>query len=292
MRIIHLSDLHVSSDWFVPQWYEAVAALVNDARPDVTVVTGDLTMEGRRDEYERAHRCLAQLRTRSLLVVPGNHDARNEGYVRFEEMFGTRYPTYANDAVVICGIDSSQPDIDEGRVGRSSLRQIADTLAVEGKVRILAMHHHLMPVPGAGRESCIPPDAGEVLQLCTDTEVDLVLTGHGHLPHFCSRGRTHFITAGSATLWRPSGRSFPSFNVMNIERGSIFMQLVDVSGGWGTQTIATTKVRPGIAVGTTWPRVTPPLPFEVEEFHTQIPEENWRYRPGVPQTLDFPSTRD
>jgi len=37
------------------------------------------------------------------------------------------------------------------------------------------------------------------------------------------------------------------------------------------------------------PRVTPPLPFEVEEFHSQIPEENWRHRPGVLQTLDLPS---
>lgn len=39
----------------------------------------------------------------------------------------------------------------------------------------------------------------------------------------------------------------------------------------------------------TLPRVTPPMPFEIEEFHSQIPEENWRHRLGVPQTLDLPS---
>lgn len=35
-------------------------------------------------------------------------------------------------------------------------------------------------------------------------------------------------------------------------------------------------------------RFTPPFAFEVEEFDSQIPEENWRHRLGVPQTLDFP----
>ncbi len=38
-------------------------------------------------------------------------------------------------------------------------------------------------------------------------------------------------------------------------------------------------------------RVTPPLAFEVEEFDSQIPEENWRHRQGMPQTLDFPLPR-
>ena len=37
---------------------------------------------------------------------------------------------------------------------------------------------------------------------------------------------------------------------------------------------------------------TPPFAFEVEEFHSQIPEENGRHQQGVPQTLEFPSTRN
>ena len=62
-----------------------------------------------------------------------------------------------------------------------------------------------------------------------------------------------------------------------------------VPGGSDRQFTAAAETRSGVATGRTLPRVTPPLPFEVEEFHSQIPEENWRHCPGVPQTLDFPS---
>lgn len=67
---------------------------------------------------------------------------------------------------------------------------------------------------------------------------------------------------------------------------------LQVSGGSGTQTTAAAETCSGAATDSTRPRVTPPLPFEVEEFHAQIPEENWRHRPGVPQTLDLPSIRN
>jgi hypothetical protein len=71
-----------------------------------------------------------------------------------------------------------------------------------------------------------------------------------------------------------------------------------VSVGWGTKAIATATTRPGTCASPTLTadsdrqiRFTPPFAFEVEEFDSQIPEENWRYRQGVPQTLDFPSIR-
>lgn len=64
------------------------------------------------------------------------------------------------------------------------------------------------------------------------------------------------------------------------------------SDGPDALTGTTTGIRSGALGADTLPRVTPPMPFEVEEFHTQIPEENWRHRLGVPQTLGFPSARD
>ena len=64
------------------------------------------------------------------------------------------------------------------------------------------------------------------------------------------------------------------------------------SGGSDAQTAAAVETCSEVAAGRTRPRVTPPLPFEVEEFDSQKPEENWRYRHGMPETLDFPSVRD
>lgn|GEM_PF-3204367 len=57
----------------------------------------------------------------------------------------------------------------------------------------------------------------------------------------------------------------------------------------GTSAFADAKIDRELVTRGRLPRVTPPLPFEVEEFHSEIPEENWRHRPGVSQTLDLPS---
>jgi hypothetical protein len=65
-----------------------------------------------------------------------------------------------------------------------------------------------------------------------------------------------------------------------------------VSGGSDTQAVSAAEVRPGAATGGARPRVTPPFAFEAEEFNPQFPDEDWRLHHGLPQTLDFPSTRN
>ena len=69
------------------------------------------------------------------------------------------------------------------------------------------------------------------------------------------------------------------------------------SNGRGLKAVATAASRPTTCANLTATassdrhiRVTPPLAFEVEEFDSQIPEENWRHRHGVSQTFDLPST--
>ena len=56
-----------------------------------------------------------------------------------------------------------------------------------------------------------------------------------------------------------------------------------------TQAAGAAETRSGAASGKALPRVRPPFAFEVEEFHSQIPDDDWRHWHGVPQTLDFPS---
>jgi hypothetical protein len=64
------------------------------------------------------------------------------------------------------------------------------------------------------------------------------------------------------------------------------------SGGPDTQTAAAVEARSEAATGRTRPRVTPPFAFEAEEFNSEFPDEDWRLTLGLPQTLDFPSTRN
>ena len=88
--IAHISDLHCGEQHFEPTLLERAIAEVNDLRPEIVICSGDLTAFGFRHEYQLAREYLGRIECNSVVVVPGNHDSRNVGYVHFEELFGER----------------------------------------------------------------------------------------------------------------------------------------------------------------------------------------------------------
>ena len=229
MRIVQISDLHLASPSFVPDWAENVVSIIRSIAPDIVVVTGDLTDDGYAYEYDIAKAYIDRIETQNLLVVPGNHDARNEGHKLFEEIFQTRFPHYTNDKVTILGIDSTEPDIDDGRIGRANYAYIRERLLPAKEVKILAMHHHLIPIPATGRERNIPVDAGDVLKLCIESGVDIVFSGHKHMPWIWKLENTYFITAGTATTQRLKGKYYPSFHILEIEEDKVLLKEANVA---------------------------------------------------------------
>lgn len=218
MKIAHVSDLHLTSPNFVEEWGINLIALLGDIKPDVLLITGDLTNEGYVHEYDIAEQFLEKIKTRTKIIIPGNHDARNSGYKIFEELFKTRFPFLRQKNLAILGLDSTEPDIDEGHIGREHYQSIREKLSDKKVIRIMALHHHIIPIPGTGRERNILVDAGDVLKLCMDLKLDFVLSGHKHLPWIWKMENTYFITAGTATSRRLKGRSYPSFNILEIEK--------------------------------------------------------------------------
>jgi Icc protein len=81
------------------------------------------------------------------------------------------------------------------------------------------MHHHLVPVPGTGRERNIVWDAGDMLALLTELKVSLVLCGHKHVPNVWQVGEMLLINSGTASSYRVRGYTRPSYNVIEIYQG-------------------------------------------------------------------------
>lgn len=229
MKIVHISDLHLTSSAFVPEWGDRVLNMVNNIDPEILIVTGDLTDWGYEYEYELVKEYFSKIKAKNMIVVPGNHDSKNQGYIVFEEVFKTRYPHHEDGMVAILGIDSSEPDIDDGHIGRESYSIIRERLSVRNKIKILALHHHLIPIPGTGRERHIPVDAGDVLGLCIDLGINFVFSGHKHQPWIWKLEETYFITAGTATTRRLKGRSYPSFNLLDITEERASLREINVS---------------------------------------------------------------
>jgi len=214
--IAQISDLHCGSVYFRTGLAHAMVDEVNALVPDIVVVTGDLTDMGLHDDYEDARALLGHLKCGRMLIVPGNHDARNVGEVHFESLFGARNSEIMLDGVHLLGIDSSEPDLDSGRVGRERYRWIEERLAEPSEFKIVAMHHHLVPVPGTGRERNIVADAGDLLRVLTETGVDLVLCGHKHVPNVWRLEDLFIVNAGTACCVRVRGREVPGYNVLEV----------------------------------------------------------------------------
>lgn len=230
MRLAHISDLHMTGIYFVEEWYRSLKGLLEEVGPDLLIISGDLTDDGYLYEYERAAELVGELPVERKLIVPGNHDSRNMGYKLFEGFFGTRYPSVEVDGVKVLGMDSTAPDINDGHIGRENYPLIDRELEGE-RVKILTLHHHLIPIPGTGRERNIPVDAGDVLKKVVERGVNFVLSGHRHLPWIWRLENTYFINAGTTTSKRLKGRSHPSFNLLEIEGETFHLYEYNVING-------------------------------------------------------------
>src|SRR5437868_10156121 len=215
--IVQLSDLHCGQQFFLPNLLERAIAETNEIAPEVVVISGDLTSHGFKDEYVLAQRYLESIDCESKIVIPGNHDSRNVGYVHFEELFGDRNSVLRLGGVTVVAVDSTEPDLDHGQIGRGRYRWIEEQFAGDdAKLRIFVLHHHLLPVPGTGRERNVVYDAGDAIECLQRAGVHLVLSGHKHVPYAWRLENLFIVNTGTVSSLRLRGNTRPFYNVIEV----------------------------------------------------------------------------
>ena len=214
--IAHISDLHCGEAYFEPNLLERAIAEVNDLRPDIVICSGDLTTFGFRHEYQLAREYLNRIECEALVVVPGNHDSRNVGYVHFEELFGERNSVLRKDGVTVVAVDSTEPDLDNGQIGRGRYRWIEEQFDDDSRLRIFVLHHHLLPVPGTGRERNVVYDAGDAIECLQRAGAHLVLSGHKHVPYAWRLENLFVVNTGTVSSLRLRGNTRPCYNVIEV----------------------------------------------------------------------------
>ena len=269
MRIVHLSDFHYDRS---PELRSALTRLVDAAAalgPDVVVVTGDLSANGLPDELADVAAELRRLDPIPRVVIPGNRDlepsAGPPGEARtvpidsdleyflahepaltlgfgdgdgassaspedaYRAEFGELDAAWSNDEVSIVGLGLS------GRLRPESVEQAARRLrkTPQGKLRIIALHYALLPVPGRKvREGDFSNRAGDLLALLLDLGVGLALHGHIHRAHAwrLSDGKTNLVVASSGALVNDA-RSDASFLEVVVEDGRLKIWRRSVAAG-------------------------------------------------------------
>lgn len=231
--IAHISDLHVSKADFDEDIFMKAAAEINELQPDMIILTGDITNNGYYAEFEQATRYLSMFEA-PLFAVPGNHDSRNLGYESFEDLIGERsWKLTLGDEFTVIGLDSSSPDESRGHIGKPQhmwLEHQLDKCVIDDKFSIVALHHHVVSIPQTGRERNVLSDAGDILKTLTTHEVDLILSGHKHVPNVWRINNTLVVNAGSLCSCKLRGKIKNSYNVYNITDSEIEIFLNDVGG--------------------------------------------------------------
>jgi 3',5'-cyclic-AMP phosphodiesterase len=217
VRIAHLSDLHCGSPHFQADLLERAIEEINELEPAVAVISGDLTSDGFDPEYHMAREFVDRIECEDLIVVPGNHDSRNVGYVHFEELFGPRASTLHKHGLAIVAEDSSEPDLDHGQIGRNRYPLIEQEFADPEELHVFVLHHHLLPIPGTGRERNIVYDAGDLLEVLLRAGTKLVLAGHKHVPYAWHLESLFVVTTGTVSTLRLRGHGRPCYNVIEVD---------------------------------------------------------------------------
>jgi 3',5'-cyclic-AMP phosphodiesterase len=266
MRFIQISDLHIGGLFKQDAFDTLVDEINNDLKPDVLIVSGDLTDDGLVFQFEKARDELKKLKCDNLIIFPGNHDYRHTGYLLFKEYFPIAKPDSAKvyeykdnnsnenrQTVIVTTIDTARPDRDEGEVGhvqnlwlnktlkkydKNKMQNSNDNNNVKGNnennqiKKIVAMHHHLIAIPDTGYTNVVGiSDAGDILRTCLENDVDLVICGHKHRPWLWNLGTMKIAYAGTACSWRYRGVFKDTYNIIDIDENNNIKIDIKIVGG-------------------------------------------------------------
>jgi predicted MPP superfamily phosphohydrolase len=219
--------------------------VVNDVDPDATLFLGDLTRDGRPEEFACVDDVLAGL-DGEWVAVPGNHDVPkmwDDYETPAVSEFADRYaagslPFHVQvGGVDLVGLDSASGDGDlyeshEGFLPESHLEWLDETLSTT-RTPLVALHHNVFhPREHTGQfaegDFYQLRNADEVAATLSQHDVPLVLSGHIHWPATARR-------RGVRELIAPATCSFPqAMLVVDIGPFGTDVRMVPLAGPKGT----------------------------------------------------------
>ena len=212
--IIQFADIHFGVE--DKEVMAAVASTVKTLKPDVTIICGDITQNGKKEEFYAGRDWIRTL-PGPKIITPGNHDTPMFGMIqRFFDPFG-RYnriiaplsePHYTDRFVSIIPLNTSRgwqakTDWSLGVVDMDELETVIDQLTATqpSTIKMIAVHHPLIypPISPLQKET---EQGQEALTRLSEKNIDVVLSGHVHAPFTLERqpDETDIMSIGSGTL--------------------------------------------------------------------------------------------
>jgi len=217
---------------------DSLVPTITNLKPDLVVVSGDLTQRARSHQFKEARTFLDQLPAPQI-IVPGNHDVPlHNVFARFFEPL-TKYrryiaddlwPFHADKEIAVLGVNTARSlTFKGGRVNEAQVARMRGSFCdLDADIVKILVTHHPFDLPEGHDESQLVGRARMAMEALASCGADVFLAGHLHVSHTSHSAKRYqikghsalVIQAGTATSTRGRGEA-NSFNLIRIERPRI-----------------------------------------------------------------------
>ncbi len=254
MKILHISDIHFRESAENNALLKDAVNTFEQLHPDYILITGDLTRDGRDEQFALVRRFIDELSFCHVLAIPGNRDASRtitasndyknlEYYLlthpdpltlldemespgtenakarrseKFFEHFENAEFFYRDARIAATGLHST-PEITTRQMELASQHFLNGH---PGELRIFCAHHSFLPVPTKKlKPGDTVPRSADILQTLIELNVDLLCCGHIHRSHVwdLSDGNHRLLCCNAGSLLDTSGKKDNGYLEIEIE---------------------------------------------------------------------------
>ena len=233
-RLLHISDTHFGTEQ--PELLQALLALAHHEKPDVLVLSGDITQRARAVQFRQARDFCDRLEIPRMLSLPGNHDiplfnifARVfNPYAAYLRAFGPDLePWLQTPSLCVMGVKTTRRwRHKNGEVSAAQIDHVCRQLAraAPQQLRIVVVHqpvHVLRPSDEHDRLR----GWERAVRAWARAGADIVMGGHIHLPYVCDLSasvkglprRLWCVQAGTAVSSRVRREAPNSVNLLRYD---------------------------------------------------------------------------
>ncbi|MBC7608340.1 MAG: metallophosphoesterase [Polaromonas sp.] len=215
MKILQLSDPHFGTAQ--PAVMQALRSLVQAQRPDMLVLSGDITQRASEQQFAEAKAYCDSLRIGLLLALPGNHDIPLfnvykrlfSPYGDYLQAFGPVIEATLNTAeALVIGVNTTRRwRHKNGEVSNRQISRVVKQLeaSAPGQLRVVVVHQPVHVLRAEDEHDRLR-NWQPAVRAWSAAGADIIMGGHIHLPYVCDLSsqlsslarRTWCVQAGTA----------------------------------------------------------------------------------------------
>ncbi len=235
-RLLQISDTHFGTERHAVM--EALVRMAKRERPDVLVLSGDITQRARPAEFRRARAFCDRLEVPRMLSLPGNHDIpllnlygrATDPYAAYRRSFGAELePLLQTPALLVIGVKTTRRwRHKNGEVSAAQIERVRWQLTHSRpqQLRIVVVHQPVYVLRQSDEHDRLRGWEPAV-RAWSAAGADIIMGGHIHLPYVCELSasvkglarRMWCVQAGTAVSARVRQEAPNSVNLVRYDGG-------------------------------------------------------------------------